>query len=83
MLTILLCGLVAADLAVRAEPMLRSYAGSSARAGAVSERASVPAQAQIFDQKAFNVLPEVQPSYELNATTVWVLEAYTVCREHG
>lgn len=33
-------------------------------------RGQVPSQAQIIDQKAFNVLPTVLPPSESNATTV-------------
>jgi hypothetical protein len=70
MLTLLLCGLVAADLVARVPPGLHSYGGSVVREQSVHGRATVPAQAQVIDQKTFNVLPQVQPSYELNATTV-------------
>ncbi len=46
--------------------------------GAKTLRDNIPEQAQIIDQKSFNVLPSVPPLTEANATTVGIPQTPTI-----
>ncbi|RYP68685.1 hypothetical protein DL770_008409 [Monosporascus sp. CRB-9-2] len=52
--------------------LVEAYANASAYAAETPSRDKIPEQAQIIDQKAFNVLPYVPPLTESNATTFFV-----------
>ncbi|RYP03795.1 hypothetical protein DL764_004907 [Monosporascus ibericus] len=62
------CSLAALLAGVLAE----AYANESGCAAGTPSRETIPAQAQVIDQKAFNVLPYVPPLTESNATTFFV-----------
>ncbi|RYP16711.1 hypothetical protein DL765_004947 [Monosporascus sp. GIB2] len=58
--------------ALFAGALVRAYAYDSEYEAGASSRDTIPEQAQVIDQKAFNVLPYVPPLTESNATTLFV-----------
>lgn len=58
-----------ASVALLAGVLVNGYVSPPAY-GSKASREQIPDQAQIIDQKAFNVLPSVLPPSEANATTV-------------
>ena len=59
-------------VALAASVLVEAYAKPSNYAPKTIPRGEIPEQAQVIDQKAFNVLPFVPPATEANATTVRV-----------
>ena len=59
-------GLAALSISI----LVEAYAKPSSYVPKTFPRGEIPDQAQVIDQKAFNVLPFVPPATEANATTV-------------